>query len=92
MDVPLPGGRDLNRALRIYVAGRSRAWTADEKREAAGGEVRRGSAGRVPTAGVKAETRIGVPVPESLQFHRGPGTWRGEMPGGRRRQRSPRDS
>ena len=91
MDVPLPGGRDLSKALRIYVAGRNRAWTADEKREAAGGGARRGPAGRVPAESVEQETRIGVPVPESLQFHRGPGTWRGAMPGGRRRQRGPRE-
>jgi hypothetical protein len=96
VEVPLPGGRDLNRALRIYVAGRNRAWTADEKREAAGGDVRRGPAVTGPTADPDAdpdaETRTGVPVPDSLQFHRGPGTWRGEMPGGRRLRRGPRDS
>ena len=92
MDVPLPGGRDLNKALRIYVTGRNRAWTADEKREAAGGDARRGKPVRAPTAGVEGEERTGVPVPESLQFHRGPGTWRGEMPGGRRRRRGPGNS
>ena len=92
MDVPLPGGRDLNKALRIYIAGRNRAWTADQKRGAAGGDVQRGPAGPAPTEVVDGEMRTGVPVPDNLQFHRGPGTWRGEMPGGRRRQRGPRDN
>jgi hypothetical protein len=90
VDVPLPGGRDLNKALRIYIAGRNRVWTADEKREAAGSEAPRQPTGQESTPSVEAEVRIGVPVPDSLQFHRGPGTWRGEMPGGRRRQRGRR--
>jgi len=91
VEVPLPGGRDLKKALRIYISGRNRAWTADEKREAAGSDTPRELSHRDPTAELEPETRIGVPVPDSLQFHRGPGTWRGEMPGGRRRQRGRRD-
>ena len=91
MNLPLPGGRDLRKALRIYVAGRSRAWTADEKREAAGDVIQSASRMTDPAPEVDVETKFGVPVPRTLEFHRGPGTWRGELPGGRRRQRGPRD-
>jgi hypothetical protein len=82
--VPLPGQRDLKKALRIYVAGRNRAWTVDEKRAAAGTEVLFAAPDADPAGTEDRETQIGVAVPETLQFHRGPGTWRGEIPGGRR--------
>ena len=84
MNVPLPGQRDLKKALRIYVAGRNRAWTADEKRAAAGDAAATLSVESASTAGKETEPQVGVPVPESLQFHRGPIRWRGEIPGGRR--------
>jgi len=63
---PLPGGRDVRRALRIYVAGRSRFWSADEKRAAAG----EGPAPSEPDSSAIAESerdaRVGVPVPETM--------------------------
>ncbi len=81
VDVSLPGGRDLGRALRIYVAGRNRFWTADEKRQAAerprsgrAAEVEAGPTGREPA-------RASVPVPETLDFHRAAGIWRDDLPG-----------
>ncbi len=83
MNVPLPAQRDLKKALRIYVAGRNRAWTADEKRSAAGDDVELAAADTGSAATGAAEPHVGVPVPESLQFHRGPISWRGEIPGGR---------
>jgi hypothetical protein len=83
--VPLPGGRDLRRALRIYVAGRNRFWTAEEKRTAAGEKNSPSGSDGEGTADIERGTRIGVPVPETLQFHRAAGTWRDGVPGGRRR-------
>ncbi len=82
---PLPESRDLHRALRIYVTGRSRFWTADEKREAAGEKPP--ASERDITAIADRDRGAGkqVPVPESLQFHRAVGTWRDDVPGGRRR-------
>jgi hypothetical protein len=84
VNVPLPGQRDLKKALRIYVAGRNRAWTADEKRAAAGDEIRAVAFDAEPADAEETMPQAGVPVPESLRFHRGPGTWRPEIPGGRR--------
>lgn len=81
--IPLPARRDFRQALRIYVAGRNRFWTADEKRVAAGES---GSSTEVGVGGMTdGEPRAGVavPVPETLQFHRAAGTWRDEVPGGR---------
>lgn len=83
--VPLPGGRDVRRALRIYVAGRSRFWSADEKRAAAGESAAPSEPGSSGIAASERDARIGVPVPETLQFHRAAGTWRDGVPGGRRR-------
>jgi hypothetical protein len=82
---PLPNTRDLHRALRIYVAGRSRFWTADEKREAAGEKP--AASERNITAIADRERGAGnrVAVPETLQFHRAVGKWRDDVPGGRRR-------
>jgi hypothetical protein len=84
VNVPLPGQRDLKKALRIYVAGRNRAWTADEMRAAAGDEVLALAVDAESEHAEGAILQVGVPVPESLRFHRGPGTWRPEIPGGRR--------
>ena len=81
--MPLPVKSDFRQALRIYVAGRNRFWTADEKRLAAGES---GSSTEVGEGGMTAsEPRAGVavPVPDTLQFHRAAGTWRDEVPGGR---------
>ena len=82
---PLPGGRDHRRALRVYVAGRNRFWTADEKRSAAE-ELETPSRPRGDgSADIEQLVRSGVAVPGTLQFHRAAGTWRDEVPGGRRR-------
>ena len=79
--VPLPGGRDLGRALQIYVAGRNRFWTADEKREAA---ERRTTGGRISERNrieARETPRTGVPIPDTLEFHRAAGIWRDDLPG-----------
>jgi hypothetical protein len=89
--MPLPAKSDFRQALRIYVAGRNRFWTADEKRVAAGGP---GTSTKPDVGGMtEAEPRAGVavPVPETLQFHRAAGTWRDEVPGGRGYRARPRN-
>jgi hypothetical protein len=91
VEVPVPGERDLKKALRIYVAGRNRAWTADEKRQAAGADDRRTDRFAGIAFAEEGESRIGVPVPETLQFHRGPLRWRGDTAAGTRRGRGPRE-
>lgn len=84
---PLPRTRDLHRALRIYVAGRTRFWTADEKRAAADERQPTGEpeVSELVAPDDRPGSRVPVPVPETLQFHRAVGTWRDEIPGGRRR-------
>ncbi len=82
---PLPEGRDLRRALRIYVAGRTRFWTAGEKREAAGEQESRAQHGIASAADPERGAGSSVTVPETLQFDRAVGTWRDGVPGGRRR-------
>lgn len=81
---PLPESRDLHRALRIYVAGRTRFWTAEEKREAAGERQPTSEPDVSQIADRAFPVGNRVPVPETLQFHRAVGTWRDDIPGGRR--------
>jgi hypothetical protein len=87
---PLPRRIDLEHAYRVYVAGRNRMWTEDEKRSAAASGDRRaaepGGNGLEDAPAPAADSlRAGVPVPERLAFHRSAGTWRSAVPGGRRR-------
>lgn len=86
---PLPRRIDLEHAFQVYVAGRNRMWTEDEKRSAAAAGDRRAGepADASPAAGVPSAdaSRAGVGVPERLAFHRSAGTWRNAVPGGRRR-------
>lgn len=88
----LPRRIDLDHALQVYVAGRSRNWTEDEKRTAAARGKRIAAASpEVPEAGDApraAAPRAGVRVPERLAFHRSAGTWRVAVPGGLPRPRS----
>ena len=81
--IPLPARRDFRQALRIYVAGRNRFWTADEKRVAAGESGSSTEVGVGGMTGGEPRAGVAVPVPETLQFHRAAGTWRDEVPGGR---------
>ncbi len=88
--LPLPGRIDLEHAFQVYVAGRNRMWTEEEKRSAAAaGGPRTGAppADGPPSAAAEPEAapRAGVAVPERLVFHRSAGTWRNAVPGGRRR-------
>jgi hypothetical protein len=85
ISIPLPGKSDFRGALRIYVAGRNRFWTADEKRAAAQQNDSRSDSVEPVTVTGEARVEVGVPIPETLQFHRAAGTWRDEVPGGRNR-------
>lgn len=81
---PLPARTDWRRALDVYVAGRSRALTADEKRSFAGGarsrEAEPESEVRVRRATGRPEAAYGVSVPRVLDFYRNAGTWRDSLP------------
>lgn len=76
---PLPARSDWRRALGVYVAGRSRALTADEKRGIARQRSEQLESPR-PGASRPGKPRYGVPVPERLAFHRTASTWRNDLP------------
>jgi len=78
---PLPARSDWRRALDIYVAGRSRALTHDEKRGLGGATDVEGDA----TMGRAGATRpskpmYGVGVPPVFDFYRSASTWRDRLP------------
>jgi len=63
--------RLLQRALSAYVLGKDRGSEPDQKGlESPGGSP--GSAG----GPVQVSPRFGVPIPERLDWHRGPDIWR----------------
>lgn len=65
---------DLKRAFAAYVSGRNGGWDSEQKLPptAEGSDSNR-SQGATPSG---ATSRYGVPVPKTLAFQRGPGTWR----------------
>lgn len=72
--------RGLGAALRAYVEGHDRGWDADRKLRASAG-----ADPQEPDIAWSAEPespRFGVGVPDELDFHRGPDTWRGGADGG----------
>ncbi len=82
---------DVKRALAAYIIGRSRGWEAARKAEVAahltddGGE-RADRSSRPPVSSLPGPSRrsgrFGVPIPDSLVYDRGPGTWRYRLDGG----------
>jgi hypothetical protein len=67
--------RDWRRALDIYVAGRNRALSVEQKLAASDPGAQSAdlsiSFGTAP-----ADPTFGVSVPETLEFYRNAGTWR----------------
>jgi hypothetical protein len=75
---------DWRRALGIYVSGRSRALTLEEKRRLVGGAAP-DQEGPEPTMRRNGATRsleavYGVTVPRVLDFYRNASTWRTGLP------------
>ena len=77
---PLPARSDWRRALDVYVAGRSRAITHDEKRSIAASGVA-GRADEAPDVDVPPKPSFGVSVPDQLDYYRNAGTWRDRLSG-----------
>lgn len=67
--------RDWRRALDIYVAGRNRALSLEQKLAASDLGAQ---AGDLPSSSGTAPggPTFGVSVPETLEFYRNAGTWR----------------
>ncbi len=66
----------LHRALRAYIAGHDRGWTVGRKRETGGSDREEAASPTFDELAGRSESHIGIPVPERLDFHRGPDTWR----------------
>lgn len=83
-----PEARDWRRALRAYVDGHDRGWSADRKHREAAEEVSGASepAREEAPARTGRGTRYGVDVPdrESFSFHRSASTWRDRLPAAER--------
>ncbi|MDX1624770.1 MAG: hypothetical protein R3199_12415 [Gemmatimonadota bacterium] len=92
---PDVGVGDWRRAMRAYVAGHDRGWSADRKYREAGESEERGErvaereAEREGEGAPSDRIRFGVGVPdrEDFSFHRGASTWRDRLP---RSERLPR--
>jgi len=74
--------RGWRRALELYVAGRNRSLSLQEK-EASVGETGKPESGRSLTD----PAVFGVGVPDTLQYFRNAGTWRDGFGPGRKRGR-----
>lgn len=78
---PLPARSDWRRALGVYVAGRSRALTLDEKRRLGGGADDEGGETSTRTGSTRpSNAAYGVAVPPVFDFYRNASTWRDGLP------------
>lgn len=83
-----PGGTDWRRAMRAYVRGHDRGWSADRKfTEAAEGPsgTPRPERGEAEARAERATRRgVGIPDRDGLSFHRAASTWRDRLPASER--------
>ena len=78
---PLPARSDWRRALGVYVSGRSRALTLDEKRRLGGGSGKEGDEATSRGGATRPSTAVyGVAVPRVFDFYRSASTWREGLP------------
>lgn len=79
---PLPGRSDWRRALGIYVSGRSRGLTLDEKRRLGGRSTDDEGSPTTARSGAtrSSKTLYGVTVPRVFDFYRNASTWRDGLP------------
>ncbi len=77
---------EWRRALHIYVSGRNRALTVDEKRDAAGAGTE--DAGATSGSGLTTNDSplIAISVPRTLEYYRNAGTWRNRIEDARQRK------
>ncbi len=67
---------DWRRALDIYVTGRNRALTVEEKRNAVGHESSTADAPNHSGSTLSGPSPLGISVPRTLEYFRNAGTWR----------------
>lgn len=83
-----PSGTDWRRAMRAYVRGHDRGWSADRKYAEAAEEPSRTPRPERGEEASRAErvTRRGVGIPDrgGFSFHRAASTWRDRLPAAER--------
>lgn len=80
---------DWRRALDIYVTGRNRALTVEEKSNAVGA-ISQGVPGISRSGSMKTDSSTGgITVPRTLEYYRNAGTWRDRIEGTRQRKAGP---
>lgn len=83
-----PSPADWRRAMRAYVRGHDRGWSADRKYDEAAEEPPRSPRPERGAEETRAGrgTRVGVGVPDrgSFSFHRAASTWRDRLPSSQR--------
>jgi hypothetical protein len=78
---PLAARSDWRRALGVYVSGRSRSLTLDEKRRLGGGSGEQGDEATSQGGATLLSTAVcGIAVPSVFDFYRGASTWREGLP------------
>lgn len=80
---------DWRRALDIYVSGRNRALTIDEKRSAVGAEKSDAGSKSGSVSTTTDSPSIDISVPRDLKYFRNAGTWRDRIDGARQRKAGP---
>lgn len=78
---PLPAPSDWRKALDVYVAGKSRALTNDEKRRLGGRADAEGDAAMTRAGSTRPSKVVyGVGVPPVFDYYRNASTWRNRLP------------
>ncbi len=85
---------DWRRALDVYVTGRNRSLTTEEKQQAARAgmpEAANTASSRATTSGTTTSgtSTFGVPIPQILDYYRNAGTWRDRIEASRKREADP---
>lgn len=80
---------DWRRALDIYVTGRNRALSTDEKRRAAGPGMSEATDTATSGTTTSGTSTFGVSVPQTLEYYRNAGTWRDRIETSRKREAGP---
>ena len=73
-------------ALKIYVSGRNRALTVEEKRSAVGADSPVVPDVPGPRSPTSDSFSAAIPVPRTLEYYRNAGIWRDRIDGGRQRK------
>ncbi len=80
---------DWRRALDIYVSGRNRALTIDEKRSAVGAKPSDAGSKSGSESTTTDSSSIEVSVPQTLEYFRNAGTWRDRIDGSQQHKAGP---